>query len=250
MTTPDGPGLRAVDPRARSVLVLLASLASFFASLRGLAVLVVAGLCLAWPLLRSAVWRRRLVTLVVGGATLGFLINWIFWPPAFGASAWDDPERLAHALRLGLRVASLGLFLLAFSASTPHGEVVEALGAMLSPASRVFGNGIHTALLQLRLALGFVPTFFAEGERILVSQKLRGLRVEGPPWRRAGLLAPVFIPVFALTLVRAYETGQLLLARGYRPGMARAYLVSHRWRVKDTAAVLAGAAWIAFALAV
>jgi energy-coupling factor transporter transmembrane protein EcfT len=239
--------LQALDPRARLLLVALATVAAFLVQARGGVLIAAAGLVLCAPLLFHASWRKRLAVLALGGFVFGFAINWLFWPSLLERSGPREAERIGHAITLGLRLSNLALFSTALVQSTPHTLTVEALSSLVAPSARVLGNRVHTALFQLRLAIGFVPTLLSEAKRILLSQQLRGLRFEGPPLRRVRLLAPLFIPVFAASLLRAHDTSQTLIARGYRPGTPRPYLLSHRWSHRDSAALVLGAAWTALA---
>ncbi len=237
------PLLAALDPRARLLLVFAVVLAAFFVSSLGGAILAGMGLVLLMPALSvPGRWKTTLLP-AVGLFAVGFGLNLLLirdgdaiWRvPLFGITVTD--QGLERGLRLGLRVLNLTLYAALLALSTPAAALGRAAASLLAPAAAVFGSRVHAVLFQMQLAIRFVPILTREARRIMLSQRLRGHRFEGSLPRRARALGPVFIPVFATSLLKAHRLALALAARGYRPGMPQPAPLRQRWQLRDSVAL-------------
>ncbi len=110
-------------------------------------------------------WRRGLLAI---GAVAALMVPWV---------VTGDIE---HALEVGARASAATLIALAFASTLPLRELSPALRALGVPA--VFASTISTMLWQL-------SNVAAEGRRLVLARKLRGVRgVVGPE-----ILAELFL---------------------------------------------------------
>ncbi len=240
--------LGSIDPRARVLVTILVMLAAFVAPAWLGVILAATGLGLALAV-GDGTARRRVAGLTVGGFVVAFVLNtWLVGLFHDRAGGGDALPALA-GVRFGGRIATLAAWSQLLALTTRAELSAEAIGALIAPLARVLGNRVHAAIFQLQLVVRFTPLLLDEARRIHECQRLRGLSIGGG-WRdRARALVPLFTPVFAGALLRAGALAEHLIARGYRPGLARPYLVGRRWHARDTAAVVVASATVLVGLA-
>jgi energy-coupling factor transport system permease protein len=253
---PEAPRrLPAPDPRARVLALVFVQCAVFVAGWHvGLALLAVAiGLVLETAGTRE---RRRIAgATIAGGFLFAALLNVFFLREGrellalpFGVVLTSGGAEAG--LHMGLRMANLSAFALAFAFSTPPAACVGAIGALVAPLDRLFGSRVHTSTFQTEIAVRFVPFIADEARRIAVAQRFRGLRPGRSPAARVRASLPLFVPVFVQAVLRADRLATLLAARGYRPGTPRALPPGLAWRGSDTAMVLLSAGALAAGVAI
>jgi energy-coupling factor transporter transmembrane protein EcfT len=235
-----------LDPRARLLIALAIMVAAFGAGPRGGAALAIVLAVLIGPALRDRRRRRIVATTALVSFALGAGLNLLLTRgedpigrvPLVGIGIYR--EGVSRGLRFGLRMLNLALGGSLLAITTPGPHVAEAAGALLAPFARRLGARTNALLFQTELAIRFVPMLEAEAVRIVESQRLRGLRLDGPLTRRVRAVAPLLIPVFAAALLKAHRLAIVLSVRGYDPSRDRRR-PSGRWRSRDTLAVLATA---------
>lgn len=243
-----------VDPRARLVALVAVECAAFVAAPLVAVPLLVVGIgCLVHR--ADTMARARLAALlVVGGFAFAAVLNALVIQS--GRELMALPLGLAlttdganAALRMGLRMANLAAFGLAYAYATSTHASAGAIGALLAPLERVVGRRVHTLSFQAEIAIRFVPILAAEAKRVALAQRLRGLDPGRTPLARVRALAPLFVPVFVQAVLHADRLAVLLAARGYRPGMRRRHLRGAAWRPLDSLVVaLAAGALLAACL--
>lgn len=144
---------------------------------------------------------------------------------------------LLAGLRLLLLVTGAALLTL----TTRPLDLVDAITALLSPASRL-GLPVGELSLLLGLALRFVPTLAEEAAQVRRAQASRGGGWDSGTLReRAEALVALVIPLLVRSLKRADELAAAMAARCYEGGKGRTSLSTLRWRPPDTLAVAASA---------
>jgi energy-coupling factor transport system permease protein len=236
-----------LDPRARLLIALASTVAAFGAGTTGGAALAIILAILIAPVLHDRRRRRIVIATALVSFALGAGLNLFLTRgedligrvPLVGLGVYR--EGVSRGLRFGLRMLNLALGGSLLAVTTPGPHVAEAAGALLAPFVRRLGARTNALLFQVELAIRFVPMLQAEGVRIVESQRLRGLRLDGPLTRRVRSVSPLLIPVFAAALLKAHRLAIVLTVRGYDPSHERRYLTSARWRPRDTLALVATA---------
>ncbi len=235
--------MSGLDPRGRLVVTAAMALTAFLVGPAGGACLAFAGLMFLAPSLRRARHPRRVLVVLFLFFVLGAGVNILFmrgedliWRvPIVGIRV--TRESLMGGLSLGLRAVNLGIAAAILTVTTSGAAIAHAGASILSPLERVVGGRVHVFLFQMQLAIRFVPLLFREAERIITSQRMRGHRLDGSLPARARALGPLFVPVLAVSLLKAHRLSLALSARGYEPGMPLPLRFQQSWRWYDTAFV-------------
>ena len=234
--------LHRMDPRAKLVLLLAATVASFASGTPwGLAV---AALGLAAALVAS---RTSPTTVLMGlrpAATvlaLSVVSNAVVLVGQPGVSL----DGLARSVTVVCRIALVVGFALSFSSTTPPPAIADALAALLAPLRRV-GVPVGAIAMSSSIALRFIPLTVEEVDRIRCAQRARGARLdEGGPLVRLRGWGQVLVPLVVGLFRRADELASAMCDRCYT-GEQTVLLGSLPGR--DVAALAVGIAWAAAAL--
>lgn len=210
--------LRELDPRAALLCLLAATACVLFIGDAGvlasttLALLVLSRCGAVWAWLRLL---RALLPLAV--------CVMVFDMSAGGAGTGSStPGRLVALATLGLAFARAG-----------DGErLLAALAALRVPygLSFVLVNGLR-----------LVPSVWEDVAALRDSARLRGVRLDGPPWRQLGGWRRLLVPLLVTTVRRGLQLGEAMEARAFGVLPARTRRHTLRWRPTDTL-MTAGAA--------
>lgn len=140
------------------------------------------------------------------------------------------------AVRLGT-VASLGL---AFARSADGERLIAGLRALRVPYPVVF---------VLVTGARFVPTTAADLARLRDAARLRGVRLDGPPWVQLRGWRVLLVPLLVGTVRRGLQLGEAMEARAF--GVSRRRTVRHRlaWQARDTLALVLAITYLAATIA-
>lgn len=112
-------------------------------------------------------------------------------------------------------------------------ELTDAIESLFKPLT-VFRFPAHELAMMISIALSFIPTLFAEADKIRKAQTARGADFEsGNVLKRAKAMIPLLVPLFLNAFRRAEELGTAMEARCYRGGEGRTRLNPLRLQTKD-----------------
>lgn len=153
-------------------------------------------------------------------------------------------DTLAGQFEVGFRaaarllvVAQLGF---AFARGAKGESMVSALRALHVP---------HTIVFVLVAGARFVPTVAADLGRLRDAARLRGIQLNGPPWKQIGGWRLLLVPLLVGTVRRGLQFGEALEARAFGASPHRTVRHQLAWRLRDTIAVIAAAAYLVLLIA-
>lgn len=202
------------------------------------------GLFLATLGLGAMTWLSRVPLRIYRSAIIMLLWLTLFYILAggwVGAESWRFWE--GHWSRGGLLEVGLLLWRIAvlfgltrlFAAVTPPLEQGLGIAYFLNPLTRITPKAADFALL-LTLTLRFIPLLLEEVTMIGKARAAKG--VLPTSWLgRSREMVNLLLPLLLLSLRRAEEVADNLLARGYASGRYRT-LSTQEWSAKDNWAVL------------
>lgn len=137
--------------------------------------------------------------------------------------------------RAAARLVVLATVGLAFTRAVDGERLLAALGALRVPyrVSFVLVNGAR-----------FVPAVWEDVAALRDAARLRGVRLDGPPWRRAAGWRRLLVPLLVTTVRRGLQLGEAMEARAFGALPTRTRRSSLRWRVADSLALGAAAAYV------
>lgn len=199
------------------------------------------GVLLLMRLSRLPLKAYRSVTFVILGIALiyGVALGWV-WP---GWRVWDGHWSSTGLEQVGVIITRITLvFFLTriFAAVTAPLEQGLGIASLLGPLTR-FNRKVADFALLITLTLRFIPLLAEEAECLWKARIVRGPLPSG--WfRRSMDIAGLFVPLLLLTLRRAEEVAENVLARGYTPGQYRVVNL-HEWSRRDSLALLIAVIW-------
>ncbi|MCX5800665.1 MAG: energy-coupling factor transporter transmembrane protein EcfT [Candidatus Eisenbacteria bacterium] len=237
-----GSIVHSLDARAKSVCLLLLLAACFsIHSLWSLGLVV--ALFLTVTILsrlpfRTAIGNGRLLLLFLG---LAVVFNALFWQPASSVSLFVMPHpHLAGLVRgawAGAKLIVMMSFVNLFLLCTAPEECTEAVAFFLSPLKRIV-RGVAGVPMVVTIALRFVPLVLAEGNRIMIAQRARGMRAERRLTGRIRDLRPLVVPLFRSVLTRADQLSVALEVRCFDPSRPRRSAFARNFSLRDAGALL------------
>jgi energy-coupling factor transport system permease protein len=121
--------------------------------------------------------------------------------------------------------------LLTFTTSST--QLAHGLEALLAPLARL-GLPVRELAMVFTIALRFVPTLFAEIDKITKAQRARGADfLSMNPVRRMRSWVPTFVPIFVAAFRRAEELATAMEARGFRGARHRTRMHQLRLTRRD-----------------
>lgn len=110
--------------------------------------------------------------------------------------------------------------------------LTDALENLFSPLRKILP--VHEVALMLSIALRFVPTLMEETDKIMDTQRARGVDFsEGNLIDRIKAIIPILIPLFISAFNRAYDLAIAMEARGYRGSEGRTKYRQLKWQRRD-----------------
>lgn len=100
-------------------------------------------------------------------------------------------------------------------------EITKGLEIIMKPLKKL-KVPVSEIALMMSIALRFIPTLLDEADRIIKTQKARGVEFgSGSIYKRALNITSIIIPLFISSFKRADELAIAMEARGYRGGITR-----------------------------
>jgi len=239
--------LHHLDPRLKTAGWIVLSLLLTFSDWQGL---LVSSVGLIMSLLVGKIPLRLYRSVVVALLWLGIFyvvaLGWN-WPESwyFWQGDWSL-EGLQAAGMLMWRIAILFGLMRLFIAVTPPLEQGLSLAYFLTPLNRLTPKAADLALL-IMLTLRFIPLLFEEAKVLWKARVVKGnLPGSWGGWiKELWLLLP---PLVYLSLRRAEETAENMLARGYTSGSYRTLTVLEWKRIDYWGMIVIGGWSILLAL--
>ncbi len=143
-------------------------------------------------------------------------------------------EGMQNGLLFSLRLFLIILFTYLFSMTSDPMDLTDALARLFSPL-RKLRVPVDDLFTIVHISLRFVPTLLAQGKRIALAQKARGLDFNVSLIYRIRYAMPLIIPIVVLSYKRANELAFALESRWYNPGKPRTSFADFRFHALDLA---------------
>ncbi|WP_407313831.1 energy-coupling factor transporter transmembrane component T family protein [Desulfosporosinus sp. SB140] len=219
--------LHRLDPRLKAGALALVSLLLTLTRWQGLVLTSVALLVLVLsshvPL---KIFRGMLLVLLWLGLFYGFAAGWA-WPEYghFWQGHWSK-SGLLQALMMIWRITLIFALTRLFAAVTLPLEQGLGIVFFFAPLTRFSQKATEFALL-ITLTLRFIPLILEEAALIWKARMIKG-NWPSSRLKRSWELLQLIVPLILLSLRRAEELGETMLARGYGSGSYRTILVHER----------------------
>ncbi|HJA28404.1 MAG TPA: energy-coupling factor transporter transmembrane protein EcfT [Candidatus Olsenella pullicola] len=209
---PGDTPMHRLDPRAKLVLLLVATAATFAACSAWGLLLVAAGLAVALVLsgtsLATVLMGLRPAAIILALSVASNAVV-LVGQPGFSL------DGLARGTLVVCRIALVVGFALSFSSTTPPPAIADGLAALMTPLRRV-GVPVGAIAMSASVALRFIPLTVEEVDRIRCAQRARGARLdEGGPLRRLRGWGQVLVPLVVGLFRRADELASAMTDRCY-----------------------------------
>ncbi len=220
--------MRTLDPRAQLAWLLAAVLAGLAGGDAGLASAGALALGLVLAVRALVVWIRLVASLLPLSAVV-FALDALAGQP-------EDGARVAARLVV---LASCGF---AFARVADGEALVAGLRALRVPFPVTF---------VLVAGARFIPTTAADLAVLRDAARLRGLRLDGPPWRQLAGWRVLLVPLLVGTVRRGLQLGEAMEARAFGASARRTTRIHLAWRWPDSLATALALGYVAsvFALA-
>ena len=132
-----------------------------------------------------------------------------------------------------LRLYSIVLYTTIITMTTSHKEMTRGIEMFLYPFS-LLGLNVNKVSLMLTLALRFIPTILTQADKIMKSQRSRGIDYNSYEInKKLFSLKTILLPIFILTLRRADTISDVLQLRMYDLNGTRLHLINYEIKLKD-----------------
>ncbi len=234
--------LHRLDPRAKLVMLLVATVATFAVSPPWGLLVMAAGLAAA---LVASKTSPATVLMCLRPAALILALSVASNAIVLVGQPGFSPEGLVRGVLVVCRIALVVGFALSFSSTTPPPAIADGLAALLAPLRRV-GVPVGAVAMSASVALRFIPLTAEEVDRIRCAQRARGARLdEGGPLRRLRGWGQVLVPLVVGLFRRADELASAMVDRCYA-GEQTALLGPLAPR--DLVAIIVAVAWTVVAV--
>lgn len=132
-----------------------------------------------------------------------------------------------------LKLYSIVLYTTIITMTTSHKEMTRGIEMFLYPFSLI-GLNVNKVSLMLTLALRFIPTILTQADKIMKSQRSRGIDYNSYEInKKLYSLKTILLPIFILTLRRADTISDVLQLRMYDLNNTRTHLINYEIKLKD-----------------
>jgi energy-coupling factor transport system permease protein len=245
----EGAAIVPRDPRAIMLAVCALVAASLVSVERAVAMLGLLGFVCAWHVVVTGAVSETAARLrrVWPFALVVVVLNAVFGPGApivsLGNVRIAADQGLANGVFFALRLAVMLMSVSLLLAAVPPEGLARGLFELVRPLSR---RAAERVALFVFLAMGFVPLFADEFQRIRLAQSFRGGDLSGGLWRRADAARATLIPLLVSAVHRSGELALAVELRDVRHRLPRSIEPS-RLRPADVALLVSTASAIAVA---
>ncbi len=246
---PGNSYIHRLDPRVKIMATLLYIVALFVVDdFIGFAI-AFAGLAAAIAIskvpLRFILRGLKPVFLIIA---FTFLINMFMIKGEILVSFWIftiTREGLRTAVFMAVRLVLLIIGSSLLTLTTKPISLTDGIEALLSPFRKI-GLPAHELAMMMTIALRFIPTLLEETDKIMKAQQARGADFEsGNLLRRAKALVPILVPLFISAFRIAQDLAMAMEARCYGGNIRRTRMNGMQLRLRDLAASLIFAGFLA-----
>ncbi|SFX37725.1 energy-coupling factor transport system permease protein [Thermoactinomyces sp. DSM 45891] len=221
--------LHRLDPRSKCIFVFCMLILIFFANnVEGYTLLLFVGLLGVILSRISSLLFLRSMKLIIWMILFTTLFHLFFTQS--GSIVLQTPiltiyeEGVRQAAIISVRFILLMIFASLLMFTTSPIDLTDGLESLLSPLRR-WKFPVHEFAMMMSIALRFIPTLWAETDKIIKAQKARGADFEsGNLYRRVKAYIPVLIPLMISSFRRAEDLATAMEARGYVGGVGRTKL--------------------------
>lgn len=209
---PGGTLMHRLDPRAKLVLLLMATVGTFAAGTPWGLLVAGAGLVAALVASRTS---PQTVLLGLRPAAVVLCLSVLSNAVVLVGQPGLSTAGLARSAVVVCRIALVVGFALSFSSTTPPPAIADGLASLMAPLSRL-GVPVGAVAMSASVALRFIPLTVEEVERIRCAQRARGARLdEGGVLRRLRSWGQVLVPLVVGLFRRADELADAMCDRCY-----------------------------------
>ncbi|MDR3288688.1 MAG: energy-coupling factor transporter transmembrane protein EcfT [Peptococcaceae bacterium] len=233
--------LHRLDPRLKVVALIGISLLISLAGISGLLILSL-GVALLGKISRLS--YRSLLSIVGAAFLLGLFYLWgMGWESTQGWRLWQGHWSVSGLSAAGMMIWKIFLIFSltrVFLAVTKPLEMGLSIACLLNPLAKRSRRAADFILL-LTLTLRFIPLLAEETGQLWKARAAKG-KTPASFAGRCGELLRLVPPVFLISLRRAEELAENLIARGYQPGRYRVVRLNS-WQRTDSVALIIWLIW-------
>ena len=142
-------------------------------------------------------------------------------------------DSLTTSLIVVLRILSLIFMSSLLTLTTKPTDLNRGLELLLKPLKYI-GVKVSVFSMMISITLRFIPTLFLEAQKILKAQASRGVDFkEGRLQQKVTQIISLLLPMFIISLRKAYDLADTMEVRGYVPGAERTSINLLRFRAID-----------------
>jgi len=142
-------------------------------------------------------------------------------------------DSLKTSLIVILRIISLIFISSLLTLTTKPTDLNKGLESLFNPLKRI-GINISVFTTMISITLRFIPTLFLEAEKILKAQASRGVDFkEGKLKQKVTQIVALLLPMFVISLRKAFDLADVMGVRGYIPGGERTSISILAYRLID-----------------
>jgi len=148
-------------------------------------------------------------------------------------------DSLTTSLVVVARILSLIFVSSLLTLTTKPADLNRGLELLLKPLKYI-GIKVSVFSMMISITLRFIPTLFLEAQKILKAQASRGVDFkEGKLQQKVTQIVSLLLPMFIISLRKAYDLAVTMEVRGYVPGADRTSINLLRFRFIDFVVLLA-----------
>lgn len=112
-------------------------------------------------------------------------------------------------------------------------EITYGIEKILSPLKRIIK--VSNIAMIVTLSIRYIPSLTHEADRIIKSQKLRGINFDSKNFKEKIIsISGILMPMFALSIQKADKTANIMDLRLYNYGKSKTNYRSNCWNILDT----------------
>lgn len=153
-----------------------------------------------------------------------------------------------NGLKVGCRFLLIVLGANVLTLTTVPLRLADGMARMLNPLRKI-GLPVHQLPIMAVIILHFIPTLFADAEKLMMVQKARGVQLKGNALGKLKALTPVLVPLLRSSFRQADELAMGMESRCYNGGV-RTHLHELSFGKADGIAIITTAIMLPIILAV
>ena len=112
-------------------------------------------------------------------------------------------------------------------------EITYGIEKILSPLNKIIR--VSNIAMIITLAIRYIPSLIHEADRIIKSQRLRGINFDSRNIKEKIIsISGILMPMFMLSIQKSEKTADILDIRLYNYGKSKTNYRTNNWKVLDT----------------